>query len=307
VTCVLTNPFGKVGRIEVHPIATPTLSDHQFLCGSKDGQPALIAAELRLPVGDGRFPAVVLIHGSGGVGGNVNRWAMEFVGMGVAALIVDCFSGRGIRSTIPDQSQLGGLAMIYDAYRALELLAKHSSIDPRRIALMGFSKGGFAALYASLKRFQRYYAPSDAEYAAYLPFYARCDIVFSHDEDVADRPIRLFHGEADDWVPVGPARQYVARLQAAGKDVELTTYPGVRHSFDSTTYPEVFRFEDAEISSHCRLAEQNRQIMNLDSGKPFTHQDACITRGATVGSHPAAYEQALAAVRGHLREWFDLP
>jgi dienelactone hydrolase len=111
---------------------------------------------LRLPVGGGSIPAVVLIHGSGGAGGNVNRWAMEFVEMGVAAFMVDCFSGRDISSTIPDQSQLGGLAMIYDAYGALELVSKQSSIDPLRIVLMAFSKGGFAALYASLKRFQRY-------------------------------------------------------------------------------------------------------------------------------------------------------
>jgi dienelactone hydrolase len=302
---VVTTPFGKIGRIEAHPIRTLTLSDEQFLSGRRDGQAATIAGELRLPVGEGPFPAVVLMHGSGGVGGNVNRWSMEFVEMGVAAFIVDCFSGRGIRSTIADQSQLGGLAMIYDAYRALEVVSGDVNIDARRIVLMGFSKGGFAALYASLKRFQRYYAPRDAEYWGYLPFYARCDIVFSQDEDVADRPIRMFHGEADDWVPFEPARQYVARLRAAGKDVELTTYPGVRHSFDSTTYPPAFRFEDAEISSQCRLAEREGQIVNLDTGKPFTHHDACITRGATVGSDPAAYERALATVQGYLRAWFS--
>jgi dienelactone hydrolase len=298
--------FAQTGRIEVHPIHTLTLSDHQFLTGSKDGAPALIAGELRFPAGTGPFPAVVLVHGSGGVGSNVNRWAAELNRLGIAAFIIDCFTGRGITSTIPDQSRLGSLTMIYDAYRALGWLSEHSGIDSSRIALMGFSKGGFVALYAGMRRFQTYYAPPGTEFAAYFPFYARCDIAFERDEDVSDRPIRMFHGEEDDWVPVGPARRYVARLQAAGKDISLTSYPGARHVFDSPTYPPVFTFADAEISNQCRLAERDGEIINLETGKPFTHRDACITRGATVGASPEAYEPALQSVKGTLREVFRL-
>lgn len=305
---LMTTPtFGQTARIEIHPIQTQTLSDRQFLTGATDGKPAIIAGELRLPAGDGAFPGVVLIHGSGGVGSNVHRWAIEFNNLGMAAFIVDCFSGRGITSTIPDQSQLGGLAMIYDAYRALDVLANHSQIDKTRVAVMGFSKGGFAALYASMRRFQGYYAASGVAFAAYLPFYPRCDIAFALDENVVDRPIRIFHGEADDWVPVEPAKRYAARLRAAGKDVKITTFPGARHVFDSATYPPVFTFADAEVPSRCRLVEQDGEIFNLDTGKPFTHKDSCITRGATVGSNSAAYKQSLAAVKAFFAATFKLP
>jgi dienelactone hydrolase len=283
-----------------------TLSDRQFLSGSKDGTPALIAGELRFPAGDGPFPTVVLVHGSGGVGSNVNRWACELNEIGVAAFVLDCFTGRGISSTIPDQSRLGSLAMIYDAYRALEGLTGHPGIDSSRVGLMGFSKGGFVALYASMRRFQAFYAPIGIEFAIYIPFYARCDITFESDEDLTDRPIRMHHGEEDDWVPVEPARRLVARLQAAGKDISLTTYPGARHVFDSPTYPPVFRFNDAEISIECRLAERDGEIINLESGKPFTNRDACVTRGATVGANPEAYELARKSVRGSLSDVFQL-
>lgn len=57
--------------------------------------------------------------------------------MGVATLVYDSFTGRGIVSSINDQDQLGMLAMIADPYRALELLARHPPIDPERIALIG--------------------------------------------------------------------------------------------------------------------------------------------------------------------------
>src|SRR5207245_7884963 len=118
-----------------------------------------------------------------------------------------------IVSTVNDQTQLGRLAMIVDSYRALGLVAKHPRIDATRIALMGFSRGGQAVLYASLTRFQRMHGPSDAAFAAYMPFYAPCNTSFVDDTDVVDRPIRLFHGTADNYAPVSPCRSYVARLR----------------------------------------------------------------------------------------------
>jgi poly(3-hydroxybutyrate) depolymerase len=65
------------------------------------------------------------------------------------------FTGRGITSAVMDQDVLGRLNQIIDAYRALDLLSKHPRIDPDRVALVGTSRGGQSALYASMKRFKR--------------------------------------------------------------------------------------------------------------------------------------------------------
>ena len=91
--------------------------------------------------------------------------------MGVATFIFDGFTPRSIVTTSKDQSQLGRLAMIVDVYRALGVLSKHPRIDSTRIALMGFSRGGQVALYASMKRFQRLHGPVDQEFAAYIALY----------------------------------------------------------------------------------------------------------------------------------------
>ena len=69
--------------------------------------------------------------------------------------MLDSFSGRGLTSTSTNQALLGRFNMILDAYRALDVIANHPRIDPTRIAVMGFSRGGQSALYSSLKRFQQ--------------------------------------------------------------------------------------------------------------------------------------------------------
>ena len=160
----------NTARIEIHSFDTVTLTDKQFLTGAKEGKSSRIGGELCLPPGAGRFPVAVLVHGSAGAGAGEVQWSQELNKIGVATFLIDCFTGRGIVQTITDQSQLGHLAMIVDAYRAMELLSQHPQIDASRIAVMGFSKGGFVALYSSMRRFQRAYSPSNTEFAAYIPY-----------------------------------------------------------------------------------------------------------------------------------------
>src|SRR5438034_10038829 len=192
--------MAQVARTELHAIPTLTLADQQFLTGGKNAAPVTIAGVLRIPrAGTDRLPAVILLHGSGGIGGNVDRWSQELTGVGLATFVTDSFTARGIQSTSANQALLGRLNMIVDSYRALGVLAAHPRIDPAKIVLMGFSRGGQATLYASLKRFERMYGPEGATFAAYVPFYAPCFTTYIRDEDVSDKPIRLFHGTADDY------------------------------------------------------------------------------------------------------------
>jgi dienelactone hydrolase len=292
----------QVARTELHAIPTLTLSDSQFLTGEKNGTPVTIAGELRIPrLGTDRLPAVILVHGSGGVGANVDRWSRELNGMGLATFVIDSFTARGIQSTSANQALLGRMNMILDAYRALGLLAAHPRIDPAKIVLMGFSRGGTVALYASLKRFERMYGPEGAAFAAYIPFYAPCYTTYIGDEDVSDKPIRLFHGAADDYVPVAPCRAYVERLRKAGKDVTLTEYPDAHHAFDNPLL-KVTAAPQAQTSRRCTLREEPAgTIINAVTKQPFTMEDPCVERGPNVGYNAAATTAATEAVKEFLR------
>ena len=289
----------QVARMEVHSFQSTTLTDQEFLTGGKEAKPVTLAGELRFPrPGNDRLPLVVLLHLSGGVSGSVTDWEQDLNAMGVATFVIDSFTGRGIVSTVNDQSQLGRLAMIVDAYRALDLLARHPRVDPARIALMGFSRGGQAALYASVKRFQRMHNPAGQEFAAYIAFYPDCATTYQSDTDVTDRPIRIFHGALDNYSPLAPCKAYVERLKAQGKDVQLSEYAGAWHVFDGQTLKKPVKLEKAQTTRRCQLAEaQDGVIINAKTKQPFTYADPCVEYGPTIAFDEQAYSDARRAVR----------
>ena len=221
LACIETNaqsiPKEIASRVEIYAIPSLTISDQQFLTGDSNGKPVTVAGEFRVAQGTGKLPVVVLMHGSSGVSATMEAWVHQFNAMGISTFVIDGFSGRGLTAVGPNQALLGRLNLIVDIYRSLEILAKHPRVDPDRIVLMGFSRGGQAALYASLDRFNKLWNKSGVQFAGYIPFYPDCSTTYATDTEVAARPIRIFHGTPDDYNPVASCKAYrraAARRQA---------------------------------------------------------------------------------------------
>ncbi len=305
------DPVAKqmAARTELHPIPSLTLSDEQFLKGdSSAGKPVVVTGHLRIAQGSGRLPVVVMIHGSGGMGPNIEFWTRELNAMGVSTFALDGFTGRGLTNVNKDQAALGRLNMILDAYRMLDVLAKHPRVDPSRIVVMGFSRGGQAALFASVLRFHRAWNRSGIEFAAYIPFYPDCMTTYRGDTEIADRPIRIYHGTPDDYNPVGVCKTYVERLRAAGRDVTLTEYPNAAHAFDNPLGSKApTAVKGAQTVRNCRIREDDAgQLVNTATNRPFTYQDECVERDPHTGHDAAASESARQSVRALLQTVFQL-
>jgi dienelactone hydrolase len=294
-----------VSRTEVHPVQTVTLSTAEFLLGKKDGKSTMIAGELRIPKpGTDRLPAVVFVHGAGGIGFNYGMWAGELNEAGFATFVSDSFTGRGITNTFTDPAQLSPYAKMNDAFAALAMLTKHPRIDPDRIAVMGFSNGAVPSLYASMDRFQRAYAPASANFAAYIGFYTPCNTAMIDDDKVSQKPIRLYHGVADDWVSISPCRDYVARLKKVGANIDIVEYPGAYHLFDNQAIVGTVRNPQATTEFRkCRFEERSQGvIINSDTGQPASLNDACIERGTTIAYNAEATAAARKDVLEFLRK-----
>ncbi|WP_426958194.1 dienelactone hydrolase family protein [Muricoccus radiodurans] len=292
-------------RIEVIPIRSTTLTGDEFLRGGAPGREVWLAGELRLPPGAAaRVPAVVLVHGSGGVSGSTDLWARELNGIGVAAFILDSFAGRGIVSTVADQDQLHSLAMMVDAYRALDRLSEHPRIMPDRIAVMGFSKGAVAAIYSAGERFRRMHGNPERRFAAHIGLYTPCNVRYRGDTEVSRVPLRFHHGVVDDYVAIGPCREYVERLRAAGADATLAEYPNGQHSFDNPLAPRLVPVPAAQTTRNCRMEEGEGGAVNVaGTNEVFAQRtSACVATGAHTGHDPEGEAAVKAAVKDFLRQ-----
>jgi dienelactone hydrolase len=230
---------GEGEVIEFESIPVITIKD--FLNGKIPAETKTIWGTLNFPANaaDKNVPAVVIMHGGGGLNEWEEHWMETFNSIGLATFMLDSNWGRRkcrkqFKKAIPYCNDVHrGMTRIVDGYRALELLSKHPRIDPARIGCLGISLGARGCLYLNVKRFQKMWGTPGLDYAASVPMYAPCNVVFKEDDEITDTPIRIHVGELDTFFPVDSCINYVARLKAKGKNVEIKIYPNAHHGFDA--------------------------------------------------------------------------
>jgi dienelactone hydrolase len=188
---------------------------------------AALRTYLYRPFGDGPFPAVVLMHGCGGLSPNVTAWAHWLRAEGYAALVVDSFSSRGLNRVCGDGALLPPRMRSEDAFVAAASLRRESFIDRERIAAMGFSHGGQTVLWAARTETQH----GDVRLKAFVALYPGCADLAGSLPGTA--PVLMLLGAADDWTPAAPCQRLALRARAQ-RVVDEITYPDARHAFDGS-------------------------------------------------------------------------
>jgi dienelactone hydrolase len=211
----------------------------ELVAGNRAGATLDLTGTLFLPPGTGTVPAVVLMHGSGGLyDALLDYWPGRFNAAGIAVLTFDRFGPRGVRNTTDDQSRVPPAADIADAFAALRFLATQPRIDAQRVALMGFSRGGSATLRAAVERFiAAQKLPDGLRYAAFIPTYTGgCVGTFrlrARPGVFGKAPMLFIHGTADDYTPIEPCREYAGQIRDAGTPVDFVALDGAQHKFDA--------------------------------------------------------------------------
>jgi dipeptidyl-peptidase-4 len=175
----------------------------------------------------------------------VSQW---FADQGFAVLVID---GRGVPGRGPawDRTIRGDFAtpVLQDQVDALgEAAAAYPDLDLGRVAIRGWSFGGYVAALAVLRRPDVFHAAVagapvtdhrlyDTHYMErYLGHpdeepqnYERCSLI--PDAPGLQRPLLLIHGLADDNVVVAHTLRLSAALMAAGRPHSVLPLSGVTH------------------------------------------------------------------------------
>ena len=205
------------------------------------GAPLAIEATLIRPAGPGPFPAVVQLHGCGGIDAQSFRWARWLAERGYVALVVDSFGPRRLKGDCrsgPDDPPL--TARFDDAFGALRYLQSQTYVRADRVAAIGWSQGGVYAMAVingpSLERARRrgvslpIIGSTTGGFAAGIGVYpGGC---FSLVKEQVVRPLLVLIGEADDWTPAAKCREMVEAMRSRGADATIVAYPGAYHYFD---------------------------------------------------------------------------
>ena len=225
--------------------------------------------------------------------------------MGIAAFVVDSFGPRNIGQTATDQSQLSTAANVADALAALKLLSTHPRIDPGRIGVLGFSKGGQVALYTQLEPFRQAVIGDDTRFAFHVAFYPYCND-WHMSEHITRAPILLLLGGQDNYTPATPCRDYAKWFESKGADATVIVYRDAYHDFDSSRPPAYVR--DLVTGKNCdgaidldRFTVAIRPTGEDITKSASTYLRNCLTRGATVGGDGEARQRAPEDLKAFLK------
>ncbi|MCZ0941593.1 MAG: prolyl oligopeptidase family serine peptidase [Gammaproteobacteria bacterium] len=238
-----------LGRSFPH-LVPEKLADTRFVSyPARDGLE--IPGFLTLPQGaEGPLPAVVMPHGG--------PWARDFLGWDLWAQFL---ANRGYAVLQPQYrgsegwgqalwragDREWGQKMQDDKDDGARWLVEQGIADPDRIAIYGYSYGGYAAMAASvrpnspyqcavagaglseLRTFDKitYESPFNREYQN--PTIAGLSPI-DHVKQVA-MPVYLFHGDRDQRVPIEQSRKFASALKRAGKQVKYEEITDLWHSY----------------------------------------------------------------------------
>ncbi len=192
--------------------------------------------------GEGRHPALVFLHGCGGLfnrSGQINSrerdWAARMNTAGISVLMVDSFGPRhhGEMCAPAHFDATINYARPFDAYAALHYLQAQDFVLADQVGVMGWSQGGGGVLNTIRANGPaRPAALPGGDFKAAVAFYpASCSKQRQGAAWASPIPLLVLIGASDVWTLAEPCRELIEHHDAATR-ADIHVYPGAYHDFD---------------------------------------------------------------------------
>jgi dienelactone hydrolase len=186
--------------------------------------------------------------------------------------------------------------------------------DKTRIGIVGWSRGGGVAWKTALETIRKSIVTDDLKFAAHIVFYG--DAEFQYRDRATDQsPMLFLHGEADNYVQIGPMREFADWAQSKGSPVTFISYPKTFHDFDVQGGVSGV-VKEAQVFTKCDMVVDlaTGRILRLNHvDNPTTTPEAiaaypksCMTLGPTLGYNAAARSDAAEKIHDFLKKNFQL-
>lgn len=166
------------------------------------------------------YPLIVYLHGSRDTISRDNHWYQQAIQKEHPAFVLtpkceEADQGWG------NTWQAGHTIATARTLKLIDSLVAIYPIDKNRIYLYGISMGGFGVFSIIAKE--------PGKFAAAYAVCGGSDVKAAN--QLLQTPLWIFHGDADDVVPVKLSRDvYKEMIKLGGTKVKYTEYPGVKHN-----------------------------------------------------------------------------
>jgi dienelactone hydrolase len=180
----------------------------------------------------GKRPGVLVVHEWWGLDDYARKRARMLAGLGYTALAVDMY-GEGKVAMHPDDAGrfASELMKNFDVAKArfmaaMDFLKQQETIDPTRIAAIGYCFGGGVVLNL---------AREGVDLKGVASFHGGLTAVNPAQPGSVKTKILVLNGGADKFTTPEQINAFKQEMKAAGADFKFISYPGAMHSF---TNPE---------------------------------------------------------------------
>ncbi len=185
---------------------------------------------------EGARPGVLVVHEWWGLNDYARKRARMLAEMGYTALAVDMYGG-GKQTTHPEEAGkfASELMKNFDEAKArfmaaMEFLKKQKTVDPDRIAAIGYCFGGGVVLNM---------ARQGVDLKGVASFHGNLTAVRHAKPGEIKTKILVLHGADDKFTTAEQLEAFNQEMKDAGADYRVIVYPGAMHSF---TNPDADRY-----------------------------------------------------------------